>query len=201
MQVVEARKRFGGRVLSFGDLVKGKNVEGGGELIGSNHPTWNAYAQQFGLKFLDVSDDKTAEVPVIIQGKKLDAKRVKELLDEMDTAYKLLDPDAEKVNADEPWKTQNAEALDQRNTADWVKELKVSEECRRLIVADLEANNGAAIDKQSYLGNLTQIKGGGVEKYWEETEVYRCEGGNQQLAIHLAKAVGEEHIHLGRAGQ
>ena len=31
------------------DLVPGKNVEGGGELIGSNHPTWVAYAEQFKL--------------------------------------------------------------------------------------------------------------------------------------------------------
>src|SRR5688500_11216577 len=32
--VVEARNRVGGRVISFSDLVAGKNVEGGGELIG-----------------------------------------------------------------------------------------------------------------------------------------------------------------------
>ena len=31
----------------FSDLVPGKNVEGGGELIGSNHPAWVAYAKQF----------------------------------------------------------------------------------------------------------------------------------------------------------
>ena len=45
--VVEARNRVGGRVISFTDLVPGKNVEGGGELIGSNHPAWVAYAKQF----------------------------------------------------------------------------------------------------------------------------------------------------------
>ena len=38
--VAEARNRVGGRVLSFSDLVPGKNVEGGGESIGSNHPAW-----------------------------------------------------------------------------------------------------------------------------------------------------------------
>src|SRR4051812_21351329 len=36
VSVIEARDRVGGRVLSFGDLVPGKNVEGGAELIGSN---------------------------------------------------------------------------------------------------------------------------------------------------------------------
>src|SRR5437762_3251720 len=30
--VIEARNRIGGRVISFKDLVPGKNVEGGGEL-------------------------------------------------------------------------------------------------------------------------------------------------------------------------
>src|SRR5208282_313176 len=35
--VIEARNRLGGRVLSFRDWIPGRNVEGGGELIGSNH--------------------------------------------------------------------------------------------------------------------------------------------------------------------
>jgi hypothetical protein len=39
---------------------------------------------------------------------------------------------------------------------------------------------------QSYLGNLAMVKGGGLEKYWTESEVYRCKGGNQQLATRLA---------------
>ncbi len=44
--VLDARNRVGGRVLSFSDFVSGKVVEGGGELIGSNHPTWVAYAKR-----------------------------------------------------------------------------------------------------------------------------------------------------------
>src|SRR5687768_11551695 len=56
--VVEARNRVGGRVLSFKDLVQGKNVEGGAELIGSNHPTWVAYQEKFGLEFIDVTEEE-----------------------------------------------------------------------------------------------------------------------------------------------
>jgi monoamine oxidase len=37
--VLEARGRVGGRVLTFYDFVPGRVIEGGGELIGSNHPT------------------------------------------------------------------------------------------------------------------------------------------------------------------
>ena len=58
-------------MISFGDLVPNKNVEGGGELIGSNHPTWVNYAQKFGLEFLDVTEDKEAEAPMVIGGKRL----------------------------------------------------------------------------------------------------------------------------------
>src|SRR5215218_3149540 len=58
--VVEARNRIGGRVISFSDLVPGKNVEGGGELIGSNHPAWVAYKEKFGLEFIDVSESEDA---------------------------------------------------------------------------------------------------------------------------------------------
>src|SRR6188474_1738799 len=45
--VAEARNRVGGRVLTFSDMSPGKTVEGGGELIGSNHPAWVGYAKQF----------------------------------------------------------------------------------------------------------------------------------------------------------
>ena len=44
------------------------------------------------------------------------------------------------------------------------------------------ADNGMVTQWQSYLGNLAMVKGGGLEKYWTESEVYRCQGGNQQLA-------------------
>ena len=192
----EARSRFGGRVLSFNDLVNGKTVEGGGELIGSNHPAWVSYANRFALELVAVTEDDKADVPVMLEGKKLDFKRVRELLDEMDDAYKTLNAAARKVNEDQPWKTRGAEALDAKNTGQWTAALAVSDECRQLICADLACNNAVAIDKQSYLGNLAQIKGGGVEKFWTDTEVLRCKGGNQQLAIRLAKAIGEDRIRM-----
>src|SRR5688572_23051485 len=72
--VVEARNRVGGRVISFSDIVPGKNVEGGGELIGSNHPAWNAYAKQFGLEFLEAGEEDL-EAPIVIGGKKVTAEQ------------------------------------------------------------------------------------------------------------------------------
>src|SRR4051812_2207727 len=48
--VLEARNRVGGRVLSFRDLVPGAAMEGGAELIGTNHAIWLEYHKRFGLR-------------------------------------------------------------------------------------------------------------------------------------------------------
>ncbi len=100
--VAEARNRVGGRVISFSDLVPGKNVEGGGELIGSNHPAWVGYAKQFGLKFLDVSEEDL-EAPIVLGGKRLTADESEALWEEMEKAFNTIVADAAKVDADEPW--------------------------------------------------------------------------------------------------
>ena len=46
----------------------------------------------------------------------------------------------------------------------------------------MTADNGVRTEWQSYLANLAMVKGHGLEKYWTDSEVYRCRGGNQQLA-------------------
>jgi monoamine oxidase len=192
--VVEARNRVGGRVLSFSDLVPGKNVEGGGELIGSNHPTWVAYAKQFKLEFLDVSEED-AEAPIMIGGKRLSADAAEALWEELETASSKLNADAAKVpDAFEPWRTPNAEALDRRTLKAWIDGIDASPLCKTGLDAMMTADNGVISEWQSYLGNLAMVKGGGLEKYWTESEVYRCRGGNQQLARRLASAIGNERV-------
>lgn len=192
--VVEARNRVGGRVLSFGDFIKDRNVEGGAELIGSNHPTWVQYASKFGLKFLDVLEDESLSAPIALNGARLSNEDAEALWKGMDAAFSEMNKDAEPINADEPWKSPNAEALDKKTLADWLSELKGSETLKRAVRALLVADNGQAAERQSYLGMLTQVKGGGVEKYWTDSEVYRCQGGNQQLATKLAEAIGPDRI-------
>ncbi len=189
--VLEARDRVGGRVLSFGDFIPGKNVEGGGELIGKNHPTWIAYAQKFGLSMLPILENDDLNSPLYLNGKLLTDEQAKGIKDEMDKAYATMNDDARPVVEDEPWNTPNAKKLDEMTTAAWVAGLKVSDLCREGIQSDLQANNGVAVELQSYLGNLAQVKGGGVEAYWTDTETHRCQGGNQQLAKKLAEALGE----------
>lgn len=199
VRIVEARNRIGGRVLSFTDFVPGKVVEGGAELVGSNHLTWMAYAQRFKLDFLDVTGED-AEAPVVLDGRRLTAGESEALWEEMDGALRTMNADAAPMpDADCPWMAPNAASLDQRTVGDWLAGLSVSDTCRRAIDTMLTADNGVHVSWQSYLGHLAMVKGGGLEKFWTDSEVYRCKGGNQQLAERLADGIGRERIALRSA--
>lgn len=191
--VAEARNRVGGRVLSFSDLVAGKNVEGGGELIGSNHPAWVGYAKQFGLKFLDVSEEDL-EAPVMLNGKRLTSDESDALWEEMEKAFNTIVTDAAAIDANQPWTSPNAAALDKRTLASWINGLGASPLCKSGLHTMMMADNGMVTEWQSYLGNLAMVKGGGLEKYWSESEVYRCQGGNQQLARKFVEAIGPAKV-------
>jgi monoamine oxidase len=192
--VVEARSRVGGRVLSFGDYIPSRNVEGGGELIGSNHPAWVAYAEKFGLEFLDVTEDEDAEFPIVIGGRRIGGDESAALYEELDAVLAGMNADAEDVSPDTPWDHPDAAALDARSVADWIDASDASDLCKAAMRAMLAGDNAQAVERQSYLGMLASIAGGGGEAYWTESEVYRCEGGNQQLATMLAEELGARLI-------
>ena len=191
--VVEARNRVGGRVISFSDLVPGKVVEGGAELIGSNHPAWVAYAKQFKLDFLDVGEEDL-EFPIVLGGKRLTSEQSEKLWEEMEKVFNSIVADAAKVDADEPWRAAGAEALDKRTLADWIEKLSASPLCKAALHTMMTADNGVVTEWQSYLANLAMVKGGGLEKYWSESEVYRCSGGNQQLARRFVTEIGAPKV-------
>jgi monoamine oxidase len=142
--VVEARGRLGGRVYSFKDVVKDKNVEGGAELIGSNHPTWVAYAEKFGLKFLDVSPEDDLNMPIHLDGKLLDDELAGMIYEEMDAALSTMNEDAEAIDPEEPWKSPKAAELDKKTIADWLKGLEVSDLVRKLTAIQIGSDNAVA---------------------------------------------------------
>src|SRR5260221_1782094 len=197
--VIEARNRVGGRVVSFQDLVPGGTMEGGAELIGSNHAIWVDYKQRFGLSFIDITEED-AESPIVLNGRRLTAAESEKLWDEMKAALNGLNADAARI-ADPfaPWSAADAAALDRRSLADWISAQPISDLCKIGIDAQMVADNGVSTAWQSYLGNLAMIKGGGVEKYWTDTEVHRCSGGSQQLAAKLAAAIGAARVRQRQA--
>jgi monoamine oxidase len=196
--VLEARDRLGGRVISFDRFVPGRIVEGGGELIGANHPVWLAYAKKFGLGLYEIGEGAGA-APIVIGGRLLGEAESAHLWDEMDAALASMNADARAVAADAPWTSPDAASLDRRSVADWLASAAAAPIAKAGLAAQFTADNGVAVEQQSYLGQLAQVKGGGVERYWTDTEIYRCRGGNQRLAYRLAAATGRERIRTGVA--
>ena len=196
VRVIEARKRVGGRVHSLKELVPGRNVEGGGEFLGANHPLALAYAAKFGFEFLNVSDDDVAPPPTILGGRKLTGEEVERISAEIDAALTGMTEDARAVVVDAPWRTHDAERLDRLTTAEWIRGLEISSLAKTLLTVQLTTDNGVATSQQSQLGNLAQVKGGGLEKYWTDTEVFRLKGGNQQIAQRFARELGDERLTL-----
>jgi monoamine oxidase len=194
--VVEARNRVGGRVLSFQDLVPGGTMEGGAELIGTNHPIWMEYKERLGLKFIDISEED-GEAPIVLNGRRLTRAQAAQLWEDMTAALNRLNADATKIpDPFTAWTAPDAAAWDKRSLADWIASLDAPDLTKAGVEAQMVADNGVATAWQSYLGNLTMVRGGGVEKFWTETEVYRCAGGSQQLALKLASAIGSTKVHL-----
>ncbi len=197
VKIVEARDRIGGRVLTLRDFVPRKTVEGGGELIGANHPCWLAFAKQFGLELMDVGKDDTTFDPIVIDGRKLEYPEAAALWNSMNTALNEMNVLARDINADRPWQSARARDLDSRNIADWINALGADPLTKRACWINQASDNGQDPARMSLLGQLATVKGGGLEKFWTETESLRCRGGNDLLARRLADQTGRSRLQLG----
>jgi monoamine oxidase len=189
--VLEARARIGGRVLSFKDMVPGKIVEGGGELIGANHATWISYAAQFKLDFRQIEEDRTLQSPLMLDGRILTNTEAEALYKELDAAITTLNDAARTVDAERPWLMPNAAQLDAASIADWLAQTNLSKLAKRAFRAEQEANQGVSLERQGYLAFLAMVKAGGVEKYWTDSETCRCAQGNSALADAFAASLGK----------
>ncbi len=199
VKILEARTRLGGRVHSFHNFIPGRVVEGGAELIGANHPTWVAYAAKFGLEFLEVSEDADLSMPIHLAGRLLDDKTAQRIYEEMEAAFDSLTERAESIDPEKPWESMNADQLDRQSVADSIAALDTPPLVKRLIRVQLASDNAIENSKASLLAMLVAIKGGGGERFWSDSEAYRCKGGNDQLARHLAESIGRSRIQLGDA--
>lgn len=196
VQILEARNRVGGRVFTLNNFVPGKIVEAGAELIGGNHPTWMAYAKEFGLEMRDVSDEDGPSSPIVIGGKSYRGTEAKALFEAIDRSLARMNADARTINLQRPWLTPDAERLDRLSLAQVVATWPVEPHVSAATLALLSNDNVLDPLQASYLALLSNIAGGGIEAFWSESEIYRCASGNQALALKLASAIGSERIQL-----
>lgn len=187
--VVEARPRVGGRVHTMEDLVSGKSVEGGGEFVGSNHPLWQSYAQRFGVALREVDDGgEGVEHALVLNGQRVGSPDSDRLYAAIENLLTRLNAPAKRVIAREPWQSPGAETLDAMSVRVWMEtQGEIEPRVKRLASAMLEADNGAPVERQSLLGLLAMIAGGGGSDFWEHSEDYRAAGGAQTLASEFAR--------------
>jgi monoamine oxidase len=86
---------------------------------------------------------------------------------------------------------------------DWIKTLKrVSARTRAALRLQLECDQAVPVGSQSLLGLLAAVRGGCLtdlfsrrrdepSEFWTEAEVYRCTGGNGQLAECMKREIEE----------
>ena len=84
-------------------LLPCKRVEAGGELIGLNHPTWLAYAKQFGLSLSELPEGEEAESTIMLNGRRLVGKEVAQLWKVLDQVLQSMNGDARTINRQQPW--------------------------------------------------------------------------------------------------
>lgn len=195
--LLEARKRLGGRVSSDSRSISGMTVELGGEFIGTNHPLWTVLAKRFGLELAEVEDDPPEKNPILIGGHRFSGVDLTKLWEALEGALHRMNVDAREIDAHEPWKSAKADKLDRISLDDVARDWPVDALVRKAALLVLSNDNALRAEQASYLGVLSAISGGGVERFWEESETHRCVGGNQQLAERLALGIGEDRIHRG----
>jgi monoamine oxidase len=203
--VLEARDRIGGRVHTKRE--NRRVLECGGELIGRNHANWLRLASYFGLGLSPITTEEnyaaaSLKSPMLLAGKRISVSDQETLYDEMKKALKTLDPLAAKVDALTPWQSR-LRSKDSESVADWIKTLKrVSNRTKAALRFQLACDQTVPVERQSLLGLLAAVRGGSLtdlsdrrreepSEFWMETEVYRCAGGNDQLAQCLKTEIEE----------
>lgn len=198
--VFEATGLVGGRVRTSRTFVKPKIVEDGAELIGENHPLWGLHAQRFRLKLTELTDDEAAglDVRTRFAGRDLTKAEKSRLDADLVKRFMMFGIAASAVHELHPWLSHDAYKLDAMSIGTMLDTLLGKKPTLERMWFDftLGNDNCAPVSRQSYLGLLASISAArmgsdpkGMMGYWYSTETHRCAGGNDLLAMHLAKRI------------
>jgi monoamine oxidase len=197
--VLEARDRVGGRVWSVHDFVADRIIERGAELIGANHPLWLKLAREYALGLSVLTDDDeftsaTLRQPLFLKGSLIQPEEASTLYEEMDGVFRRISEDASAIkDPDRPWESPVADEWDKLSVAAVLRSRGVpdNELLWAAVSCQLENDQAARLEDQSYLGLTALVRGGQLGDdtmaFWTKSEIFRCEAGNQQLAVELAR--------------
>jgi monoamine oxidase len=104
----------------------------------------------------------------------------------MRAALRRLNALAAEIPAHQPWQAAGAGELDAQSLDSWIMRQDEDALCKQAMTIQISAINGIATSWQSLLAMLAVVRGGGLDKFWDETDTMHCLGGTQQLAARLA---------------
>jgi monoamine oxidase/subtilisin family serine protease len=195
--VFEAGERLGGRVFTRRDLVPGKTVEAGAELIGSNHPMWMDLARELGLPLVpitgeDAYEDRGLAVRWMFGGRSYGRAERKRITRSLVGPLRRIGAEARDVDPRRPWAAVRAAEWDGLSVAVRLRRPDLALDPIRLGYLELVLGNDQCVPpgRQSYLGLLAAVSahrdGDDLLGYWRVTETHRCAGGNDRLVDRLA---------------
>lgn len=226
MQVTlfEARPGVGGRVASTERFSHGHIIEYGAELVGANHPTWQALARRYHLSLIGRGDQalmsKAGLQPRLRLGGAFVSEKELNLLDEtlLNKVFVPLGERAKKIqHPDAPWKQPGLKDWDTLSVAAALKNwcgLTPGSKPWQLMELMLVNNNVAPLDTLNLLGLLCLIKAGQFKAsagddhdpkllgYWDVLEIFRCAEGCGTLAQRMKNEFVRDlkgQIHLQAA--
>jgi len=200
--VFEATERLGGRVHTRRDLVPGKTVEAGAELVGTNHPLCNGLARQFGIRPSQLTEEEEYEsrnlrVRWLFGGRSYGRTARRAIRKGLIVPLQRIGEEARTVDPRQPWAAARAAEWDAMSVAARLRRPDLAlDPIRRgyleLVLANDQCRPTA---EQSYLGLLSAISahrnGSDMLGYWLVTETHRFAGGNDQLVRGLAARLSD----------
>jgi monoamine oxidase len=194
--VLEARDRVGGRVWTLRDPLTGQYAEGGGEFLDSKHSEMKSLVSRFGLS-LEPSWIPGEEDLVVRDGVRRDYRAVAtpQARREMDRYYAAIDELAADFDASDPGSQPQAARLDAATAADGLDQLGITGNARFLLDSEFRDDYGVEPERLSQLF-VVSTYAAAYNQPDSGIEVFRIEGGNDQVPQALAEELGDA-VRLG----
>src|SRR5712671_211414 len=199
--LLEARDRVGGRVWNR-TAADGSVVSVGGTWLGQRQDRMFALCREHGLEVYPQYDRGDTVMHLDGKNRRYQGNPKLDLfaLISLGLAFWQLDRMAKRLPIDEPWKAEDARALDSQTLGAWFASRwnVPSATAQKLIRTTMTTLFCVDPDEVSLLGSCVLARGGGGFEYFVDstiTETHLVDGGAPELAVRLAATIGDA-LHL-----
>lgn len=188
-EVFEASQRLGGRVKTSTEFFPGSVCEVGGEFIDSNHKDIRRLAADLGLELTDIKGGRESryERTFLVEGRRISeielARAMSQMLQELERLDSVALPfrGIRSPSAARRDHVSLSEFIERQHCDKWLKSL-----LQTVYTAEFGLDTGAQSSLNA-LGIIQVSRNGKASYYGDSDERFKIRGGNQQLAVELAK--------------